>query len=603
MKRWLSNTAAALLLSLLLATPVAADFVDVPQDHPNTLAIEYLTTLEILQGQGNGISFAPRLLVNRAEWAMILLRIEQAELEEGEYQNCFPDVRDEWFAGAVCFAAEMEWIKGYQAGPEAGRFIPTNPINLAELLVMLERFFGWDTREGEFWYSAARNYAITANLVDAEVPFDHQLSRAEAAEILFRTLVVEEYLVDQYDPLLGESALREIGGDVSSGGDAPLIGPVIPVTLRAFPDQPENTNVLSGSTYVPVLRFWLESSQAVTISELSVRKRAASLTRDLLTSRLMVNGKVIREGSFSSNEPYVTWRSLNQRISPGNPLLVEVNVDFRQAPPEEFIFQSFQFEVSPADIVLKESGARVQGDPVLGILFDTSPLIASTVTVTNPESAVRLPRIAEDDEVIGRFSIRAGERDIAIRRIRLEDAEDVNRQHFRNFRLLAGSEEVAFIEDITNNVLDFQLNDHLIEAEKDESFRVVADIGEASPSDRIRIYLEEGDDLHAVELEFGFGARVDNQFGRGQAWCVGAESVQCNSENLQRRCSREERDAGLRGCENEDSNTPEEDPIPESCDDRIAPVCGTLNEQRQTFDNRCKAQMAQASDIQTGPCP
>ena len=104
----------------------AAAFSDVSQEHPNSPAIEYFAESGVIIGQGNSDSFTPESLLNRAEWMSIMMRHFQLSPSTDEFNNCFPDVGSEWFAAAVCYSVGQGWIKGYQAGPEAGKFIPIN---------------------------------------------------------------------------------------------------------------------------------------------------------------------------------------------------------------------------------------------------------------------------------------------------------------------------------------------------------------------------------------------------------------------------------------------------------------------------------------------
>jgi hypothetical protein len=107
-------------------------FPDVPSSHSNNNAIQYLYNEGIVGGYPDG-TFKPSNTVNRAELLKILIAGMEVDLDAGGYANCFPDVKDEWFAKYVCYAKEQEWIGGY---PD-GTFRPADTVNKVEALKML----------------------------------------------------------------------------------------------------------------------------------------------------------------------------------------------------------------------------------------------------------------------------------------------------------------------------------------------------------------------------------------------------------------------------------------------------------------------------------
>ncbi|MCK9186077.1 S-layer homology domain-containing protein [Candidatus Gracilibacteria bacterium] len=116
-------------------------FTDVSLNTKNAEAISFLKSINIISGYEDG-SFKPGYPLNRAELLKILVN---SALPEGEgdkidtekYRDCFPDVKNEWFAKYVCFAKEKGWISGY---PD-GTFKPANNINKAESTKMLLEIF------------------------------------------------------------------------------------------------------------------------------------------------------------------------------------------------------------------------------------------------------------------------------------------------------------------------------------------------------------------------------------------------------------------------------------------------------------------------------
>jgi hypothetical protein len=534
---------SSFVIFALASVATAKEFVDVPQDHAQRISIDYLSELEIFKGQGDGQNFTPDQPVNRAEWAEILLRQSDENIDPTKYRDCFFDVFAQWFAPAICYAAEQGWMKGYQSDAERGFFFPVRVITAGEILVTLDRAFDWSTMEGEFWFSGAMDYAKKANIVSSGIAFDQPLSRADAAEILFRSLALRELKVSRYDPFLGELfAVSE---------EEPVVIPDQPlpqsatVNLEPFADQPAKATLARGSLYVPVLRFQLEADQNVALQEISVERVSVGKTDDLGLGRLLINGKVLHERNFS-NENAIFWTNLNFQMIAGESVIVEMNVDFEETATPTLVYQ---FEVKPDKILFEEENIRITGEKVTGKAFNVASPLASMIVVKNHSAALKLPFVDSTDQTLGKFQITAGEHDVLIKRIRLEDSGDVSSRDFKNFRLTTGSGVISVLTSIEQNVLDFIVSDYLIEATRTRTFTIMADIAEAGIDDNIRFYIQEPEHIHAFDIEYGFGTRVDNQFNKNTSWCVGSNTPQCPLEGLRKRCSKEDQEWGVKDCE------------------------------------------------------
>lgn len=572
---------------------------DVAQDRAERMAIDYLSQIQIFQGQGGGSRFDPDGLLNRAEWAILLTRVQEVVPNPQEYGFCFPDVISEWFAPAVCYAKQRQWVKGYAAGTEAGLYVPTNSLTVADILVTIARLQGWPVEEGEEWYSGAYEYALQSKILsEAWLPWQ-PVTRAQAAEILFRSLVLKKYHVSQYDGVIGELMVSSDEDD-SSGDQTSTFEPTV-VTLEAFAEQPASSTVARGATNVPVLRFEMSSEKKVTLDQMAIRRVSVGNTEDIAHARLLLNGKIIQEKAFWGAQEQVVWKALEQEIIPGKLALFEMSIDFvRDADPLLF----YQFQVEREGLQFDQA-VLIESEEIRGEEFKTSPVFAETVTIQNSTSPIKLPFIGEEKEVIGRFTITAGNHDLLIKRIRLEDAEDMNSNDFSNFRLTVGSAEVGYLAEIQDHVLDFVVNDYFIEANRSRDFTVRADIGDfARKVDNIRLYMDGPEHLYALDFEYYFGVQVINEFDRQRAWCVGSESIECPAEGLRKRCSKDDIEYNVRDCEEEEVST-----TPAECDDRIAPVCGVTQEATddttavtETFQNRCQAEQAGATGILPGPC-
>lgn len=179
------------LFSGFLVLPVQAQkFSDVSESHANYQAIEYLAKQGVVQGYGNG-RFNPSAKINRAEFLKMLFLADEAKVS-GE--NCFEDVRNDWFAPYVCAAQNREIVQGYSDK----KFHPENFINFAEASKMLANFFELYTARSNAsgWYAPYVLALEEADAIPAEIDsFDLGITRAEAAEMIWRIKTGQSDLV------------------------------------------------------------------------------------------------------------------------------------------------------------------------------------------------------------------------------------------------------------------------------------------------------------------------------------------------------------------------------------------------------------------------
>lgn len=180
----MKNLLFSLLTIFLFTSPAQAEFSDVNENTMYHGAIEYLVEKDIINGYQDG-TFKPEGTLNRAELLKILIEATvDTELDTSQHQNCFPDVRDEWFAKYVCYAKEQGVVNGYQDG----MFRPEQTISFVEVAKIIVSAMDLEVGEAtDVWFE---NYvkALTEN---KRVPrtitsFDHLLQRGEMAEIVWR---------------------------------------------------------------------------------------------------------------------------------------------------------------------------------------------------------------------------------------------------------------------------------------------------------------------------------------------------------------------------------------------------------------------------------
>ncbi len=183
-------------------TAVAASFPDVPEDHVNYEAIEYLDEAGVINGYEDG-TFGPDNQVNRAE-AMKMILVALGVSVEGSFEVGFDDVTEaDWFFNYVMKAAELEIVGGY----DDGEFKPGNAVNLAETLKMLLLTAGVEVVESvdydlfsdvssDAWFAPHVLYARDKNLITADdsgaIYPGQDMTRSAFAEVVYRLMIVQE---------------------------------------------------------------------------------------------------------------------------------------------------------------------------------------------------------------------------------------------------------------------------------------------------------------------------------------------------------------------------------------------------------------------------
>ncbi len=201
------------IISLILLTvavfisnsmPLLA-FSDMPET--NNDAIQYLSDKGVIEGYPDGTI---RVLdnINRAELTKILVEGNGITPDASDYNNCFDDVIDDWYAPYVCYAKEHGWAKGYADG----NFKPAQTIVRAEVLkLILESqdynipndtgFIPYEDVPTTSWYAPYVKVGYEHNLIPEDGTLfnpEREMTRGGAFEILFRTLIIDELKLTVY---------------------------------------------------------------------------------------------------------------------------------------------------------------------------------------------------------------------------------------------------------------------------------------------------------------------------------------------------------------------------------------------------------------------
>lgn len=181
------------------------NFPDVRDNHPNAKAINSLKSDGVIAGYPDG-NFKPDGEINRAELTKMIVATV-LEPDATKYNNCFPDVKDEWFAAYICYAKEKGWVEGYSNG----NFKPDSNINRVEAMkIVLEVLASTKLSETAVlnnktvldvdtadWYGKYFIYADNNNLLDKQHIVEENggykyfpaenISRKEVAEMIYRS--------------------------------------------------------------------------------------------------------------------------------------------------------------------------------------------------------------------------------------------------------------------------------------------------------------------------------------------------------------------------------------------------------------------------------
>ncbi len=308
--------------------------------------------------------------------------------------------------------------------------------------------------------------------------------------------------------------------------------------LKAYESVPNDALAIvipQGSTRVSVLKFQLASQKEELIDRLVVHQMLFASSQSILAAKLFINGSETARTAVDDGTRTITWEKLSIPVGAGGSLLAEVVVDFA---PLSVASQDFQFQLGPRDIQLL-GGKGVKGSLVAGKRFEIGPLPATTVTISNYSSVLSLPRVGLKDQTIARFSVKAGDHDILMKEIGLRQAGHLSFDQLSNLRLRVSGNAVSAKKSFDKDLIFFTLPNLLLKKNKQTNVSVIADIGRATKADTVRLYLLSEEDVHAFDITFGYGARIDNQLSFESANCTGSDSPKCPAEGFQKKCTKE----------------------------------------------------------------
>lgn len=181
MQRILQTIVIPVAIATLTSTHTAFSFNDVPAGSQYEQAITTLQEDSIIEGYSDG-TFQPNNTINRAEFLKIILEANPKQLNRAA-ENCFPDVKQEWFAQYVCSAKKAGIVSGY---PD-GTFKPSQNISFAEASKITALAYSVPATQYETWYKGYVKALEEAKAIPPSIQsMANPISRGEMAEIIWR---------------------------------------------------------------------------------------------------------------------------------------------------------------------------------------------------------------------------------------------------------------------------------------------------------------------------------------------------------------------------------------------------------------------------------
>ena len=207
MSKFFKKLTTALLISIFAITSTYAAGLSDISKHQNQTAIQYLYENNVISGYEDG-TFKPEKSLNRAELLKILVGGKGVVPTLEEFSNCFPDVKEEWFAPFVCYAKNEGWVSGY---PD-GTFQPAKEVNKVEALKMLVNSQGYEVAESvteklyddvdsNAWFAPFLKASMDKGLLEetgATFSPSGSMKRAGISENIYRAMLIKEQALESF---------------------------------------------------------------------------------------------------------------------------------------------------------------------------------------------------------------------------------------------------------------------------------------------------------------------------------------------------------------------------------------------------------------------
>jgi len=176
-----------------------------------------------------------------------------------------------------------------------------------------------------------------------------------------------------------------------------------------------------------------------------------------------------------------------------------------------FAIESTEFIVSNADAVTGEF-------PVAGTTFVMAGVANNTITIQSGTSPAQ-PVVGASNTEVGDFRLIVGSvGGVELSSITLTNCGTLPSFRLSNLRLVRGTDEVATAAEFVGNQVTFDLaQPFMTDADDTSAFYVYADITGGAAGDTIALHLDETSDMDTLDLVYGFGTQIENNFSCSEA--------------------------------------------------------------------------------------
>jgi hypothetical protein len=333
-------------------------------NHDYQTAIEYLNREAIATGYPDG-TFRPYETINRAEFTKIIV---ENRFSDGEIygENCFSDVKTQWFAKYICTAKREGIINGY---PD-GTFKPADPVNFAEAAKIItsngmnytipqERIMdtegGYNYQQVEkFWYYPyvgilSDHYYIPVSIKT----LNQKITRSEMAEIIYRR---QEKITNKESNSLNDLNQNQ----------AAINGDLLRVNWN---DQPRSTLVYELLT------------KELEISPVAIEEELASIDFDFTEDDVAYNLGLVQDGQFAGYSVYSITSSQWGMARPGTTLAI-ISPD--KSDYQILRLNSYDYandQVNQNNIVLKDLGFKMNNELIIADFYPQSRIMINDFTL------------------------------------------------------------------------------------------------------------------------------------------------------------------------------------------------------------------------------
>lgn len=312
-------------------------------------------------------------------------------------------------------------------------------------------------------------------------------------------------------------------GSVISGADASLTntaggasssvstGTGLSVALSA--DTPASASLPAGATGVNYSKFNVTASSDgdIILQSVTINRSGVGTPADFANVYLYDGLNRLTTGrSINTSTNKATFNNLNLTIPRGTTKTLTIVADMLTIGDGGTGSGSSALGVASASDVVA-GGATVSGSfPVMGNMMGMTNVSAGTVTIAK-NGTLTNPKAGQTGAKVASFQLTAGSgEDLKVTGITLYQIGNISSDRLSNFVLKQAGTTVAAAASMSNNniMLTFTAP-YMLEKGASRTFELYADVAaSARANDTVRIYLDNGADVHSVGQTYGYGASV-----------------------------------------------------------------------------------------------